>query len=45
MLYLKKWYAAPPEARPLHVLCHGLVKPVHLGIKASQPPPGPGKKY
>jgi 4-amino-4-deoxy-L-arabinose transferase-like glycosyltransferase len=41
LLYLKKWYDANPDARPLGLVYFGAVDPRAAGIEFSLPPKGP----
>jgi hypothetical protein len=41
LLYLKAWYDAHPDARPLYVAAFGFVDPGLAGISFSVPPLGP----
>jgi Dolichyl-phosphate-mannose-protein mannosyltransferase len=43
LLYLKEWYDAHPEARPLHFAAYGSVDPgmTGLGMETAPVPPGP----
>lgn len=41
LLYLKKWYADHPHARPFHLAYFGYVDPRVVGIEFTLPPYGP----
>lgn len=41
LLYLKEWYDAHPEARPLNLAVPGFVDPRIAGIDFTPPPPAP----
>jgi len=44
LLNLKRWLAAHPEARPLHLAFFHLLDPTKFGIEFEVPPPGPGHR-
>jgi hypothetical protein len=41
LLFLKRWYDAHPQARPLHLAALGFLDPRLAGIDFVVPPPGP----
>jgi hypothetical protein len=44
LFYLKAWQDHHPEARPLHVTCHGRLNPKLFGIEGPEVPQGMGNR-